>query len=217
METKALLKEIRSSLEPLNRKILGHPYISDAEKGTLSLGQIRAFVANQYYIVRGDAKSLALMLSRATIPDELRFFEKLAKSDLEALQHLLRMAGAFGFSSKSLEIYSPIAGAVAYTHYLTTLAQFASAGAQAIALTVNLPIWGANCRRLSKALREKFKLEETAFLDLSSRPTERIEAEALEILARYLPAAKKSAKQAARLLQAYELMFWDGIYEGQRV
>jgi len=212
MEAELLLKEIRSWLAPLNEKILSHLYIVDAERGALSLDKIKAFAANQYYIVSGDSRSLALMLSRSTNLGELRFFEKMAQGDLEGLSHLSKMTEALGFTSRELEDYIPIPEAVAYTHYLSALAQFASPGVQAMALIANLPVWGSNCGRLSKALREKYRIKETSFLELFSAPTEGMEAEALQIIGSYLPEKEKSARRAAKLIQAYELMFWDGIY-----
>jgi len=214
MQAKLLLEEIRSWLAPLNEKILGHRYIVDAEKGALSLDKIKAFAANQYYILSGDARSLALMLSRTTNLQELGFFENMAKADLDGLRHFLKMTEAVGLSSQELEDYIPIPEAVAYTHYLSTLAQFASPGVQAMALIANLPVWGSNCGRLSKALREKYQIKETSFLDLFSASTEGMEAEALQIVDCYLPEEEKHARRAARFIQAYELMFWDGIYRG---
>jgi len=214
MQAKLLLEEIRSWLAPLNEKILGHRYIVDAEKGALSLDKIKAFAANQYYILSGDARSLALMLSRTTNLQELGFFENMAKADLDGLRHLLKMTKAVGLSSQELEDYIPIPEAVAYTHYLSTLAQFASPGVQAMALIANLPVWGSNCGRLSKALREKYQIKETSFLDLFSASTDGMEAEALQIVDCYLPQEEKHARRAARFIQAYELMFWDGIYRG---
>jgi thiaminase len=213
MGAKALLKDIRSWLAPLNERIQNHPYIIDAEKRALPLEKIKAFSANQYYVVDGDVRSLALMLSRSTNSEELRFFEEMMKGDLEGLARLLRMAEALGLSSQELENYSPIPEALAYSHYLCTLAQFASPGVQALALIANLPVWGSNCGRLSKTLRDQYQIEETSFLDLFSASAEGIEAPALRIVDRYLPGQEESMRRAARLIQAYELMFWDGIYK----
>jgi thiaminase len=212
MGAEALLKDIRSWLAPLNERIQNHSYIIDAEKGALSLERIEAFTANQYYIVDGDVRSLALMLSRSTNSEELRFFEEMMKGDLEGLARVLRMAEALGLGLQELQNYNPIPEALAYSHYLSTLAQFASPGVQAMALIANLPVWGSNCGRLSKTLRGKYQIEETAFLDLFSASAEGIEAPALRIADCYLPGEEKSMRTAARLIQAYELMFWDGIY-----
>jgi len=211
MEAKVLLKEIRKDLEPLNKKILNHPYILDAEKGVLPEEKIKAFVINQHYIISGDARSLCLMLSRAKGPEEIEFFKTIAEGDIEALNQLLKMARALDVN---LEDSLPIPEAVVYSHYLTALAQFYSSGVQAMALIANLPVWGSNCLRFSKALREKYKISETSFLELFSAPTEEIEEKALSIVEYYLPPEETLMRMSAAFIQTYELMFWDGIYRG---
>jgi thiaminase len=213
MGAEALLKDIRSVLAPVNEKIQNHSYIIDAERGTLSKERIEAFAANQYHIVAGDVRSLALMLSRSTNSDELRFFEEMMKGDIEGLARIVRMAEALGLGLQELENYNAIPEALAYSHYLSTLGQFASPGVQAMALIANLPVWGSNCGRLSKALRDKYHIEETSFLDLFSASAEGIEAPALGIVDCYLPGQERAMRKAARLIQAYELMFWDGIHK----
>jgi thiaminase len=204
-------EKIRARLAPLNVRVLSHPYISDAEKGVLPVKKVQTFVANQHYIVSHDARSLALMVSRSTNWDEFEFFSSILKGDETALPLLLRMAEALELTASDLEEYTPIPEAVVYAHYLTTLAHFASPGEQAIALTVNLPVWGANCKRLASALKEQYAIAETSFLDLFAQPTGEIERAARAIIdrSRY---NETRLERVARLIQAYELMFWDGIY-----
>ncbi|MFQ6085884.1 MAG: TenA family transcriptional regulator [Candidatus Bathyarchaeia archaeon] len=213
MDAESLLKEVRDWLAPLNEKILKHPYIGEAEQGKLALDSIRTFVANQYYIVSHDVKSLALMLSRSTTREEADFFANVLNGDVEGLKLLVKLAEALGFTMQELEDYSPIPKAVAYTHYLAALASLASPGEQAFALIVNLPVWGSNCGRLSKALREKYGIDETGFLDIFTSPMEEAERAALQVMDGYLPASGDRMRRAAKLIQAYELMFWDGVYE----
>ena len=205
------LGKTRSWLAPLNVKIFNHLYVSEAEQGTLSLDKVKAFAANQYYIISRDAKSLALMVSRSTSSEEFKFFNTVFKGDEEALSLLIAMAEAMGLDAVDLEEYTPIPDAVVYTHYLTALAHFASPGEQAVALIVNLPVWGSNCKRLSKAFKVSYQIEETAFLDLFVQPTEALEQHALSIIDHYLH-QETQLQRVARLIQAYELMFWNGIY-----
>jgi thiaminase len=205
------LEKTRSWLAPLNMKILNHRYVSEAEQGTLPLDKVKAFAANQYYIISHDAKSLALMVSRSTSFEEFTFFNTVFKSDEVALSLLLAMAEAMGLDAVTLEEDTPIPEAVVYTHYLTALAHFASPGEQAVALIVNLPVWGSNCKRLSKAFRTSYQIEETAFLDLFAQSTGELEQHALSIIDHYLN-QETQLQRVARLIQAYELMFWNGIY-----
>ena len=205
------LEKTRSWLAPLNLKIRNHPYVSEAEQGTLSLDKVKAYAANQYYIISHDAKSLALMVSRSTSSKEFKFFNTVFKGDEQAIPLLIAMAEAMGLDAVDLEEYTPIPEAVVYTHYLTALAHFASPGEQAVALIVNLPVWGSNCKRLSKALTTSYQIEETAFLDLFAQPTRELEQLALSIIDHYLH-QETQLQRVARLIQAYELMFWNGIY-----
>ena len=212
MEASSLLREVREYLAPLNERILRHRYITDAEEGRLKPDQIRAFVSNQYYIVSYDIKSLGLMLARSSTGKEADFFKNVLDGDMEGLSRLVKLAQALGLSAEELAGYSAIPGAVAYTHYLVTLASFAQPGEQAMALIVNLPVWGANCVRLSRALRAKYRIDETGFLDIFTSPMEEAEKSASEVIENYLPQRREHMKRAAALVQAYELMFWDGIY-----
>lgn len=213
MEAMSLLKEVRDSLAPLNEKILDHPYIAEAEKGMLHLDKIKAFVANQYYTVSHDIKSLALMLSRSMAKRDADFFKNILNGDMEGLRLLAKLAESLGLSVQELEDYSAIPETATYAHYLAALACFALPGEQAMALIVNLPVWGSNCGKLSKALRERYDIDETGFLDIFTSPMEEAEKKALQVMEEYLPVRREHMKRAARLIQAYELMFWNGIYE----
>jgi hypothetical protein len=106
-----------------------------------------------------------------------------------------------------------LAGAASYTHYLAWLANYANAGEQAAALTVNLPIWGSNCKRLGNALRNRYGLKEIGLFELFSGPTEAIDAPALRIIDNYLDKHSSNMERCARLIQAYELSFWDTVYQ----
>jgi hypothetical protein len=105
----------------------------------------------------------------------------------------------------------PHAEAVTYAHYLATLAQYATAQEQVVALIVNLPIWGANCRRLARVLRKHYQIKDTAFLDLFSQPAAALEATAEALLTPYKTKID-ALTCVAQMIQAYELMFWQGIY-----
>ena len=211
--TSSFLNEVRSSLAPFNKSILEHPFIIEAEKGTLPLDAINRFVKNQNYIISHDVRSLAFMISRTIRDQELEFFDSVYKGDAQALPLLRRMVQSLGLKIIDLETYVPIPEAVSYAHYLTFLAQFATPGEQTMALVVNLPVWGSNCNRLSKALREKYGIDETSFLDLFAQPITEAEKDASSVIDCYLD-MKEEMKRVAKLIQGYELMFWNGVYRG---
>lgn len=208
MRARDLVQAIRNELQNVNEMILNHQFIIDAEKGRLPLEAFKIFVAQQYYIVYHDARSLALMASRAINTNEFEFFLELSKGDMEALKLLEKMGLELNITIKNIE---PIPEAVAYTHYLAWLALYGNPGYQVIALIINLPVWGANCKRLSAALKNQYNLRETGFLDLFSQPYEQIETKGLEIIENYLDYSE-GMKNVSKLIQKYELMFWDAIY-----
>jgi len=202
---------MREELSHLNERILNHPFVLDAESGKLPRDKLRIFLGQQNYIVSNDIRSIALMLSRSN-PKEAEFFQLLLEGDLQAHRNLLKMAESAGIRTDELTKVEPIPQAVAYTHYLAFLACNASAGEQAFAMVVNLPVWGSACGRLSRALRERYGVADTSFLDAFAETPAWLEEKAMAIVEDYLPTREREIRVAAKLIQAYELMFWDGIY-----
>ena len=87
-----------------------------------------------------------------------------------------------------------------------------------LAFLANLAAWGENCGQVAAALREAYGAgdDAVAFFDFFARPAEDFEARALEVLDEALAAGDSPvlARRATRLLQAYELSFWDSLAEG---
>jgi hypothetical protein len=74
----------------------------------------------------------------------------------------------------------------------------------------NLAAWGENCRRLADLLRDRC---DTSFFELFGEPAPGFEEMALAVADQGLAAGDSpaSVRRAARLLQAYELLFWDAL------
>ena len=91
-----------------------------------------------------------------------------------------------------------------------------------LTLRLLLPTWSIfqpgveNCGRLSRILTERFGLgeKEVAFFDLFASPPATFEANALSVIQQGLDRGTEPRliQRAARLLQAYELMYWDTLY-----
>jgi hypothetical protein len=96
------------------------------------------------------------------------------------------------------------------------LALYASDAEIAAAYLINFPAWGQNCGRLSRILKARFGLgeKEVAFFDLFASPPTTFEASALSVIQEGVDrgAEPRLVQRAARLLQAYELMYWDALY-----
>ncbi|NHV45837.1 MAG: TenA family transcriptional regulator [Candidatus Verstraetearchaeota archaeon] len=181
--------------------------IKEAEEGKLKFEKIKNFVSQQIYIVNHDLRSLAIMLSRSKYDDEVEFFYTLISGDYEALKRLKLLAEEI-----KVDFSEPIPMAIAYTHYLAWLANYANPGEQATALVINLPVWGGACKKFGKALKEKYDIKNIGFFELFSGPFDKIEEIAIKIMERYKDSLL-SMEKCAKLIQSYELMFWNGIYQ----
>lgn len=195
-------------METLNAEILGHPYLRDAERGALPRAKIERFVVNQLYIIPHDLRSLSHLLSRVSEVDEIAFFKAAVDADYAAVSELLKLARELGIGVEQAVKADP--EAVAYTHYLAWLASYATPGQAAVALVVNLPVWGRAVGRLGKALREKYGIKETGLFDLFARDYSEFERMAYPIIERYEDV--ESYRLVARMIQHYEKMFWDAVY-----
>lgn len=212
MDAVNLILEIRKELSEENKKISGHPLLKDAETRRLSEDKIKIFVIQQNYIVSYDLRSLALMLTRSKHQDEIDFFQPLIQGDAEALRRLHTFAEELGLKVEELSSQPLIPEAVAYTHYLAWLAIYANPGEQAAALIVNLPVWGEACKRFGAALKENYGYKKLGFFELFSEPFDALERAAFKVMNRYIEGSSENMKRFAKMIQRYELMFWDGIY-----
>jgi len=220
-----LVAQIRSDLKPLEQKIVGHPYLIATEEGRIPRDLFKVFAGQQYHIISSDLRSIALLVSRhGTLPSR-DFLINVLQGEAAAMDALHAFAVALGLSVGDLEAFQPIAAAHAYCTFVAWLALYGSDAELAGAFLVNFAAWGANCGRMRKALHERYGFAESAltFFDLfASMPP--FENEALSViqngLNRGVPA--RVIHRAARMLQEYELTFWDaladaaGIRQGRR-
>jgi len=214
VRARELLESVRKELEPLNASVLGCRFLTKAERGELSVDDLRLFAENQLYIVSHDARSLSLMASRAGDPEEAEYFAELARSDLMALRALREMALELGIGQKPLHELRIVPHAVDYTHFLAFLAAHGNPGEQAFALIVNLPVWSAACSRLLNAVRSRHDLRRTEFLELFANVPSWVEEVGLRVCERYVERHGESMRFFARLIQEYELSFWEGLGGG---
>ena len=213
---KALLEGIRQDLQPVTEQLLGHPYVKALEEGQIGREKLRLFAGEQYSIIASDLKSVAYLLSRFGSAPSRDFFLGILHGERAAWDALLTFVNALGLSEAQLSEHEPAAGAHAYTCYMAWLAVYASDAEIAAAYLVNFPAWGQNCGRLSRILKERFGMgeKEVAFFDLFASPPTTFEADALKVIQQGLDRGIEPSliQRAARLLQAYELMYWDTLY-----
>jgi pyrroloquinoline quinone (PQQ) biosynthesis protein C len=216
VDAKALLEGIRQDLQTVTEQLLRHPYVQALEDGKIGREKLRLFAGEQYSIIASDLKSVAYLVSRFGSAPSRDFFLGILHGERAAWDALLTFADGLGLSEAQLSAHEPHPGAHAYTCYMAWLALYASDAEIAAAYLVNFPAWGQNCGRLSRILQERFGLGEkdVAFFDLFANPPATFEANALSVIQQGLDRGTEPRliQRAARLLQAYEIMYWDTLY-----
>jgi hypothetical protein len=209
VDADVLVEEIRADLAPVREQLLGHPYLAAVEGGLVELARLRPFAGEQHAIIGSDLRSVANLVSRFGG----EFFLGVLDGERAALAALGPLAGALGMGERELAEYEPLPGAHAYAAYMAWLGSHGSDAEAAAAYLVNFAAWGEGCRRLSAALRGRYGLtaEQVQFFDLFAQPVEGFDARALAVveggLRRGVP--DRAVRRAARLLQGYELLYWD--------
>jgi len=216
VDAKALSEEIRQDLQIVTEQLLRHPYVQALEEGKIGRENLRLFAGEQYNTIASDLKSVAYLVSRFGSAPSRDFFLGILQGERAAWDALLTFAHALGLSETQLREHEPLPGSHAYTCYMAWLALYASDTEIAAAYLINFPAWGQNCGRLSRILKERFGLgeKEVAFFDLFASPPATFEANALSVIQQGLDRGTEPRliQRAARLLQAYELMYWDTLY-----
>lgn len=212
----SLVLDIQKALKNVEQKIRRHAYLHALEDGGIGPAQLSYFVGEQYYTIPADLRSIALMISRCEQPGSQRYFRDVLQGEMAALNALGQLAAAVGMSPTDCAAYEPTPAAQAYSAYLAYLCLYGADAEVAAALSVNFAAWGANCGRIAKVLRRRFNMDESGLLFFSqfaAAPSD-VGVQALEIIAKGLQKGieARSIARAARMLQGYELLFWDTVY-----
>jgi hypothetical protein len=207
MEAAELLLVVRAELAPVERSLAEHRYLAELEAGRVPLKSLRAFAGEQRAIITSDERSFEHLGQRFPQPPVGGFFRDLAAGEAEALRLLERFAAAVGRGRD----YEPLAGCQAYSAYVAWLALNGSPADVALAFLANLESWGRSCARMGDALRPLYGADRVAFFDFFAEPPAGFEERALALIMTGDPA---SGRRAARLLQAYELLFWETLADG---
>jgi hypothetical protein len=212
----SLLREAGELLRPLEEKIRSHPYLADLEGKKVGREKLRFFAGEQHHIITSDLRSVGLLLSRHGVAPGRDFFWMVVQGEVEALKALGRFESALGMTKEELMGYGPLPEAQAYKAYMAWLSLYGSGAEVAGAFLANFPAWGANCGRMRDALMEGygFKGDEVFFFELFSTPVADFTDKARLVIQDGIShgVETRAIKEAARMLQAYELMFWDALY-----
>ena len=210
-----LVSQLRREIADLEVRLFNHPWVAAVEAGQRSRKDLRLFATQQRRIIASDLKSVAFLVHRYGDAASGRFFSESLKTEAAALDALDSLVRALGEGTGDEARGELLAEAQAYTHFIAWLALYGSDAEFAAAFLVNLPAWGKNCGRLAQALRVRYGLDDAAvaFFDLFAGEAPGFERTALTVIQggieRGVPPA--SIREAAHLLQRYELMYWDAL------
>jgi hypothetical protein len=157
-------------------------------------------------------------LSRFGASPSGTFFKGILDGEIIALQFIIDFSAALGLSKWNLDQCEPRAGAQAFPAYVASLAAFSNQADVAAAFLLNFPIFGENTGRMAEALQKppyNFSAEDVAFFTFFATPVPTFDEEAIAVIAEGLRngAKPRLIKRSARLLQAYELLFWETVGE----
>lgn len=210
-----LVADIREDLKEIDDQIRNHRYLSDLQKGKVSVEALRAFPGHQYHTVLSDLRSMALFVQRfGNDPTARSFLNGVLQGEFAAIEGIAVLALKLGMTEADLKKYEVTPEGFGYATYMAWQSVYASPAEIVCGLLVNFPAWGYNCGQMSKALRDEygFSEQDTVFLDsFANMPS--FEDVAIEIIQDGLNqgVTPEEIHRSARLFQAYEKMFWDAM------
>lgn len=205
-----LLTRIRHELAPEQHENRLVPLIAD---GTAPLEVIGALAAEEHRIVRSDWRSFLTLAARAPEPAGREFFTALAQGEGLAMPTLGALAEACGMDAAAVRDYQTRPGCQSYPAFLAWLALNAEPASAALTILANFAAWGGYCATIATALREHYGFTDEAcgFFDFFATPVPELSQQAVAAVQAGLDAGLNldDAFDNGRLLQAYELQFWN--------
>ena len=216
-DARELMAQTRAQLKSVEAQLFGHAYLAAVEAGRIPREKLRLFAGEQYYIINSDLRSIAVLISRQGHLPSRNYFLGALQGEATAREALLAFARALQMGEGDLGAHEPLPGCQAYPAYIAWLALYGSDADFAAAFLVNLPAWGSSCARMSAALKAQYGLstEDVLFFDLFASPAPEFEEDSLRVIQEGLDRGldPQAVARAARLVQAYELMYWDTLHQ----
>jgi hypothetical protein len=211
-KARRLVRQIRADLAAVEEQIRQVRFVRAVERGTASVELIAAVAAEEYSIIRSDLDSFTRMAARWDGPRGSHFFGDLAEGEALALPLLLDFAANVGLDERDLRAYEPRPRSQTYPSRVAWIASNADRASAAASFLVNFAVFGENMARVRDALIAvyRFTPEEIEFFTFFAEPIPGFEEDAIEVIATGLleGACPVDVRRSARLLQAYELDFW---------
>lgn len=211
-KARRLVRQIREDLRAVEDQIRQVPFVSQVEAGTATVEQIAAVVAEEHSIIRSDMNSFSQMAVRWDSPQGSQFFGGLAFGEQLAFPLVIDFAATVGLDEEDLIAYEPRPKGQSYPSRVAWIASNADRASAAASFLVNFGVFGENMARVRDALLNVygFTPEQIGFFSFFAEPIPGFEEDAIEVIALGLQegACPRDVRRSARLLQAYELDFW---------
>lgn len=211
-----LLDMVRRELAPAQG---ANRFAQLVSEGRLPAARLADLAGEEYWIGDSDRRSFLHLAARFPQAPAADFFLGLAASETPARTMLLRYASALGLTEQDLRAYEQKPGCQAYASHVAWLALNGSQSDACLALVANFAAWGSYCGEVAGGLRRHYGLndQDVEFFDFFATPAPEVEQLASVVARHSLGAAgtlPDSTRRHARLIQAYELMFWNTLAEG---
>lgn len=215
-----VFKQIRKALEPVESRLFDHPFLRKVEAGEYSKAQVAFLPLEEYHIVASDLPSSRHLYGRFKEAPSADFFRELVENEQYAQAHIRRLAEALGCKASALEEHEPDPRCQTYPSYFARLALHGSEAEVLVAFASNFSAWWSACKRVADALAGKYGVPREAVAFLSPfhevpAPDAPFDELTLEAMRRGLKQGvpEKALVRVARLIQSYELWFWDALEE----
>jgi hypothetical protein len=157
------------------------------------------------------------MAQRWDTSQRSHFFGDLADGEAFALPLLRAFEAHVGLDEQAFAAYEPRPKSQTYPSRVAWIAANADRASAAASFLVNFGVFGENMARLRDALITvyDFAPDAVAFFTFFAEPIPGFAEDALEVIAAGLleGACPRDVRRSARLLQAYELDFWQAAAE----
>ncbi|WP_320772855.1 transcriptional regulator [Streptomyces sp. CRN 30] len=191
-------------------------------RGAVGPETLAALALEQRWVIDSDHRAFVYLAHRTEgTPPLAAYFTALARGEALAARKLEAFATACGVGESRTVAHEPLPGCQAYPAYVAWLALNGSPAETVLALHANFSAWGGYCATVGNALRRHhgFTDEACAFFDFFAAPDPDLEHAATAAVQAGLdggPVSEDLVHRYGRLLQAYEAMFWQSLWELER-